>query len=50
MNGALTGIKQHGIAVLVGHYSSGRLCSVVNNKIMEILKQRWEMGIVGKPQ
>lgn len=38
-NAALTGIKQDGIAVLVGHCSSGHLCSILNNKMMEILKQ-----------
>lgn len=38
MNAALTGIKQDGIAVLVRHCCSGHLCSIINNKIMKILK------------
>lgn len=38
MNAALTGIKQDGIAVLVGHCSSGHLCSIINNKMMKVLK------------
>lgn len=39
MNAALTGVKQDGIAVVVGHCSSGHLCSIVNNKMVEILKR-----------
>lgn len=38
MNAALTGIKQDGIAVIVGHCSSVHLYFIVNNKVMEILK------------
>lgn len=38
MSAALTGVKQDGIAVVVGHCSSGHLCSIVNNKMVAILK------------
>jgi len=38
MTTALAGIKQDSVAVLVGHCSSGRLWSIINNKMMEILK------------
>lgn len=38
MSAALTSVKKDGTAVVAGHCSSGHLCSIVNNKMMEILK------------
>lgn len=44
MSAALTGIRQDGIAVVVGHCSSGHLCSMVNNKVVEILNRDWKQA------
>lgn len=38
MSAALTGVRKDGTAVVAGHCSSGHLCSIVNNKMVEILK------------